>query len=1450
MIPVEHIPDFDLFVEVWVTLFGRSESQSVAALCEQFWLADWKHGISRRAIFDVARSRFPIQLHPLLRLLRSMTGTGFLDTDPLSTADHLVDVLDELRDQRDLCSRHVFYYFDRLTSYSQVIPLSACSGSQALYERQQERYGTSHSQGLTYINLRSIKLPGGSVLPARSVGRVISADNSEQLVICWQHQHSGWKLVLELLTDYVNRRRQKSGAYQDISFAPRGNVQTLSLSLAEIGVDFEADDGETLITEALDLVRSLIYDNPGQAEQLMEAMEVGDSVVAHTMTEAQPPDLVQLTTMILEEALARTNPKSRTPTRTQLITSAMSVLAAILALPSYSNRVWLYIRSTTALFGSDKAGGFASIAIASERTVGHYTMTLSLLYLVQQLFREASISVLPDNQRLQQLKEEVLLRAARFVHTEIWVEHLSWKYTQLGDRFEIGKRISSLYSEILEHAPPTLRDGPFTTLSQTTADTLLSKATTSSINPLVSSIASGSHMLRMLYSSRRFSDIRRLVFQLGSHLHLSALLLNYKQRSTLASTPCLLEQTLSSRIAGGASSFDSIRGKADTIDVIAGYVKDREMGTVVPLEAMHLLYALLSSLSISYSSPPTIIGHLNNAEATVASLVRIVEHPYDDLQLRYAIWRFIALAVDKEPALASLFVTGKLRTSVELVGIEKDEKGKGKEVSVKGEGKEKEDVVGHGANATDVALDALASWKEVWEANPQLLASVLRFLCVVWEHGLEHKPMISSLRENHDIWDQLTELVQMDVGPPSPHEKGDIRMPDNSRHSSAHDFVQSYAYRVLSKAYAVRIFGLDIDSDVQLAGKTKKPLSLTKLESCFKDEFQLLDLLSEASVNAYSPRMYDELVELLKENFSGLVLDYLEIHKPKDVREFGDDYAFNMTLYRTRLRAYPQSSFETVDLAERELLAINMNLSLSDAQKASTDSWDFLLQKVRPYIRGDSISRQNLLKVAESMSSTIAKESRSGEVMAVIHQARLSLFLAVLELAWFVVKGEKEEINSFVEMVVNMPGIILNEAQSPANAIIRKSTVPFHRTLLQITYYCIKQGRLLVRQDNGLKTEQRVSLVSFIEVALHFVIEALRIVFTTARSRLDADVDWDMELLVSTFDQGIRSDINPSPMFWLVKCQETDVIRMSLDLYSHIDLVGLTDLSLLHSKKQPLYAPHVLQFHMALARSATAAERLASEGILTAYSNNFISSAISSGHISVVLPELPGERSPAHVAYCSMIAVVAAIFTALGRHNHYFDADVCGFVQLYGEQLARALRWTIEDPITFPLLEETEQVVNLFYAVTANSPPTQQSKPAMEKISRFFTTHALNLLQQLNYAISHPNHLASMLEPVTADERSQLEKEKPSTDPLKRPLVMQLLHRLFRLSSNILGTLIVISKADFVLLKLREEWPIQEALIVPVSRFTTFNRLYLTLILRLVAFEGRAWRTCFSWNAT
>src|ERR1700691_4848130 len=130
LVPVELIPDFEGLVEIWITLFGRSESNTVAELCQQFWDGDFKRGIARRAIFDVARSRFPIHLRPLIRLLRAMTGSGFLDTDPLSTSDYWVEG-GTLGYFRETCDGAVADYFDKLSTYSQVIPASACTGANA-----------------------------------------------------------------------------------------------------------------------------------------------------------------------------------------------------------------------------------------------------------------------------------------------------------------------------------------------------------------------------------------------------------------------------------------------------------------------------------------------------------------------------------------------------------------------------------------------------------------------------------------------------------------------------------------------------------------------------------------------------------------------------------------------------------------------------------------------------------------------------------------------------------------------------------------------------------------------------------------------------------------------------------------------------------------------------------------------------------------------------------------------------------------------------------------------------------------------------------------------------------------------------------------------------------------------------------------------------------------------
>lgn len=1436
LVPVELVPDFDGLVEVWIALFGRSESASVSGICMQFWLTDWHHGIARRAIFDVARSRFPIQVRPLLRLLRAMTGAGFLDTDPLYTSD--IDQERPLTEQRAVCDRFVYHYLSQLSTYSQVIPISACTGAHALYERQTERYGTGNA-GLTYVNLRPIRVPGGSTIHARCTGRLLSGDGGDHVVVCWQHQHSGWKVILEILTDYVNRRRMDFGSggnYQDVSFGARNTAQVKTLRIADVGIEIDAESDEATITDALDLVRSLVQGNPVEAGLLLQSLEDSEPVVCHTMTEAAPPDLVQLTTMVLEEALSRAGTRSRQLLPTRLITSALSVLTALLAIPSHANRVWLYMRSTTALFGAERTQGFAAYALAAERAAGQYTMTLALLQLATALLREATLSILPENAKLQQLKEEVLLRAVRFVHSEIWVEHLGWKYAQLGDRFEIGHRVAALFVSVLQNVPPGGATRPFAALSQAVADILLFKATTSTISPLVAGISSGMQVMRMLFVARRHLDVRRLIMLLQAELHLCHIVLVHKTRSGIAGRACLLEQALCARVIA-TQVHDGMHTRSDPVDVLASYIPEQALGPLVPMEAAQLLYTLSVSLKASQPAAPTLIGHLSDPEATVASLIRIIHNPYDDLSLRKAIWFFIALSVDNEPALATLFVSGKSRSPAEFdpsKGLEWQNDTKGKKKADE-KPKEEENVFNmRPTSALEAARQILVGWKELWEANPLLLACIFRFLDVIWQHALEHKSVVDPLREDDEFWTMVVSIAFEEVGPVPTYETTEITTIEGIRCSTLHEPIQVHAYRTVVKSYATHILTQDVGLHLQLHGTDvplKKPLSYTKLEPHLKSQEKLADLLAEAAPSSYAPDLHDKGAALLSTYFPGLTLEQLEVQEHVSERDYGDSFAFSASLLRTRLAAYPaalDSMDDPVEEAEKVVLSINLNLSLVHAETALLESWVTLLKQVIPYLRIDAAIRPHLLAIAASTSFDIASEHRGGDMMGTIHGSRLSLVLALLEVSWFSSTDKKAEIGSFMELVHNLRNIVSNEAQSPSRSLLSALPVPFHRVLLQIIYFVAKQGRSLLNRPKTLNAEQRLTFAQTVEATLSFVIDALSTVFMAARARSDIDLDRDMELLVSVFEQCTRPDIDASSTYWLTRCQETNVIRSSLELYTHIDLVGLSDLPLLLSRKQPLYSPHILLFHMALVSNTAAAERIASEGILTAYSSNFISSAISSGMIDVMLPELPTQRSPAHLAYCSMLSIVAMVISTIGKQNHYFDAEAVGFVTLYWPQITRALSWTNADPITLPLLEEIDQVVNLFYALAASVPTSAKSNALVERILSGFTVNALKLLQQVNYAITHPNHLASLYDPVTHDERIRFEKAQSQTDPLKRTFVTHLIHRLFQLSSSLIGTLAAISRADKVLLNGPDDWPVTQAVIIPV-RFSLIPIVYMQL---------------------
>lgn len=1427
LVPVEEIPSFESFLQVWTTLFEQSEAPTVAALCAQFWQEDWpKGGVARRAVLDVARARFPVHPRPLLQLLRALSGAGFRDADPLrATADGGPGPAAEAPSaERTTCAECVFGFLDALSTFTQVIHLP--SAPAGLYERVVERPTGPGAPGVGYTNTRPLKLPGGSILPSRSTGRLLSMDGADVVVVAWQHHHSGWKVVLEILTDYVRRRAAADGRGREVFFGKKRTTEWVPLTLEDVGVSMDPAGDEELATEALELVRSVVQDHSTLADRLMRATEAGEPVVAHTSTESRPPDLAQLATLVLEHALARDAPPC-----TPLVTAALGVLAGLLALPAYSARVWLFVRSTTALFGDDRATTLRgpSALLAAERVSGRYTMTLALLHLAQQLFQEASTTVHDPRptKRLQEIREEVLLRAARFVHAEVWTEHAGWKYAQLGDRFEIGRRAAGFFEQVLLHAAPTLSDAerPFPRLSAAVADAFLYRATTATINPLVAAVASARTMLTTLMDARRFGDAHRLVSLLLSHLVLTRIVLNLRLRAPQIHGPCLLEQMLCARSSGGAIGLGSTRTKVDHVDVIASFIHSRVVGPFVPLEATWVLHTLCSCLS-SQPVPRTISGHLAEPETTVTALMRIVAHPFEDPGLRNAIWELMALAVRSEPALAALLVSGALKIPHKKTDTK----------TIK---------LSPASSPFDTACDVIVEWKDLWEFNPHVLACILGFLHAVWDRALEHRETVGSRRKSVPFWTALAGILMEETGPTPDYTPTIFHETDGARQSELHDAVSSHAYRTVAKTHAVHIIALDIQIHHRARGATTipapsldRPASYQAIQDVFKNEEQLAELVNEAIANVFDPGLHDAFIAELAATLPSLSLPQLQVLDPLVQREFGDNFLFSVPLLARRLAPLRQSG--AAEDLERRMAEINLNLSLAHTQTGLTKAWTFLLQRLVPFLRGEAATRRYILALAGSISGEIAKETRSGELMAVIHSDRLALLLALVEVAWFSLDEKPEEVPQFIALVRNIRSIVLNPAQDPAACFVGQISTPFHRLILQLIYFCSRQCVRLAHRPKALNAEHRLAVSSMVDASLVLVVNALRITFDTARARADLDVDKDMELLVAVFNQCTQQSINPSTALWLTRCQESDVIRSSLELFTRLDLVGLANIQLLQALERPLYAPHVISFHTILAGIPMAAERLVGEGLLTAYANNPLSTAISVGAVDVIIPELPNARSPAHTAYCSMLAVVAGVVASVGRQTHFLASEMGAFVQLYADQIARATGWTAGDTLTLPLLDEIERSVGLFYAVAESTP--QAAEPlsnGVAQVLRAGSAHCLTLLQQLNYALTHPNHLASLLEPVTAEERALIEADARSglqtsatehIDPLKRPLLARVLHRLFTLSNGVLSTLISISRADSVLTSDEEDWLLHEALVLPVRLYRS-PRYFLVLTM-------------------
>ena len=388
-----------------------------------------------------------------------------------------------------------------------------------------------------------------------------------------------------------------------------------------------------------------------------------------------------------------------------------------------------------------------------------------------------------------------------------------------------------------------------------------------------------------------------------------------------------------------------------------------------------------------------------------------------------------------------------------------------------------------------------------------------------------------------------------------------------------------------------------------------------------------------------------------------------------------------------------------------------------------------------------------------------------------------------------------------------------------------------HRTIIQIAFISARKLRAIVVNGASLPADQRASVASAVESILSFVILSLRELFDQARmapsmTGTSEELESDLALLVAVFQQLIRPEVCPHARTWLASCQEVDLFRASLDVFV---------------RAQPgpdgrsNYLQPILALHLSLSTLPASAERLALDGLMAAFTSTHLTPEAEAGSIDVSSLNLPGERNPTHIVWCSMLAIVAQTIGSLGpvAGAQFIESEVVAFVQLYGGQLGRALDWKVGLPLTLPLLEEIELVIALFSAISERTisgkapPGMRPSDSPTSLILRAFSERSLHLLQHLTYVLLHPNHLSTLIEPTTSEERLWLEQdsgptlqsisESDAVNAEKRPVLAGVMQALLLIGRDLVLTLIGITNAEVVLMKDVMEWSLHQAIVVPVS---------------------------------
>ncbi|KAL2869274.1 nucleoporin [Aspergillus lucknowensis] len=621
-------------------------------------------------IFRVARSRFPYETVPFLKLCRALLNGELINEEGLP------EILSEL---------------ENMESFTQIIP-DHFQGYETIREDEDANFvsliqplpmvGSAPRRQLQSHQSTSNELvvTSSSQLPSTTIGQVVS--ETRPAIVMWQHRYS----CLSYLGSWLEEWNENGG--------------------------FSEDFGDDCVAETIWLLTELIFattnnqtqiDDDSAAKRILEMASDGLS---------RQNDIVSLIFSIFERNLQGVGSRTGSEGVVNSTIACLHFIRALLAV--LPNRVWPLL-SRSSLLGTDGKGGMMTTIIsAAEVSSGDYPFLTASVRLFEAVTEDAiSRAVLrrcPHGKAgivsdwtsgvPSHIMRGILLNFVRTM-VEVYNSCGNWRFNTPERKFEINTAIATTLERILYYAFGTndtgidKLDSKITGVFSSSATYVLDvlrphSAADLPFNPILRLIIDGLQTPPTLYL--RFLTL--VEKQVISTLELSARLLQAAQITD--QPPSLLEDQLF---------------KATPV-----LVKLYALHDPYQLPTLSLLNILITGAALDTNNePPSLVGHLGSESSCLfLDVLSRLDKPLNSSNLQLAVWRLLSNLVSKRQQwLAVYILTGSSpRQSLKKAGAQNDS----------------------AIRSTPFLQMALDKLSNIEQMPPQMSLSLLEFVSSAQEH--------------------------------------------------------------------------------------------------------------------------------------------------------------------------------------------------------------------------------------------------------------------------------------------------------------------------------------------------------------------------------------------------------------------------------------------------------------------------------------------------------------------------------------------------------------------------------------------------------------------------------------------------------------------------------------------------------------------------------------------